>query len=215
MERHTRYDDIFAVGLILAVPIALVLIQSQIRPEFYSWIQFLPQYQKCLIAPFVAFGWQYLVSNLIGYTALISALLLMVGKKGIPRISRHLALCLVLVPVITAIIHTATGQTCTSLGFSGVVFAIAGGICSWYLIADLNSRARCPSLAAFVAIMLSITLLLEPAVIPLVGGGYFYSDALGHAIGYIVGFLPGLYLRPIPPITHRWFGLIVLVLIAW
>ena len=55
----------------LLVPLLLCLIQSQLSPSFYPWISALPQFEKCLVAPFVAFGWQYLTSNLVTYTILV------------------------------------------------------------------------------------------------------------------------------------------------
>ncbi|MBP2147257.1 membrane associated rhomboid family serine protease [Methanofollis sp. W23] len=212
MERHPLHD--FApIGLFLAVPLLLGIIQSQLPPTFYPWVQGLPQFAKCLIAPFVSYGWPFFASNLKAYAILAPALLLMAGKDGISTVSKQFLLALALVPLLTALLKTGLGMQSTGLGLSGVVFALLG-IITVYFVGEV---ARHPSrktrgILAGIALLVVVPLLVPPVTV-LGDGRTFYTDVVGHWCGWLAGLGAGAIV-PMEEARHPWIGALVLAYFA-
>ncbi|MFA5408032.1 MAG: rhomboid family intramembrane serine protease [Bacilli bacterium] len=197
----------------LLVPLLLCLIQSQLSPSFYPWISALPQFEKCLVAPFVAFGWQYLTSNLVTYTILAVALLLMAGRAGTPTVAKQFLFLLVAVPLVTAVVKTAIGYPGTGLGFSGVVFALAGLVAISVIRAAPEGHIPASLLIAGGVLVLAVIPLLVPPVFALPDGRHFFTDVVGHWCGFLVGCgVAGAY--PLVEVRRPWAGLVVLAYFA-
>ena len=213
MERDT-VSYIAAVGIFAAIPGILIGIQSQLTPAFYPWVCSLPPFQRALIAPFVAYGWQFLFSNLELYIILAGALILMAGKAGISRAAVQLAVALVSVPVVTGVAKVLVDYQGTGLGFSGAVFALAG-IVSFTLLRETRTMPLLKSLAVtlFVVGCVAIPLMIPP-VRDLGDGGVFYTDVLSHWVGFVTGAVIANVL-PLRDIRRVWPGYAVLAAVAW
>lgn len=205
--------DLLSLIFFLLIPAVLILILASLPPEFHTWVSSLSQFEKCLIAPFVSFGWQFLLSNLIIYTVVVSALLLIVGREGISRVALQFAVALVAVPVVTGIIKTAVGFQGTALGFSGVVFALIG-ILTFSLIGDAGAMPPWKALlASLYLIGCAAVCLLVPPSIDIGNGMAFFTDTFGHWCGFVVG--AGIaVLLPLRDLRHRWIGYGVLAWLA-
>lgn len=204
---------ISGIALFILVPLLLCLILASLPPEFYPWVSTLPQFEMSLIAPFVAFGWQFLLSNLILYAFVAAALLRIAGREGISRAALQFAVALVAVPVVTGTIKTLVGFQGTALGFSGVVFALLG-ILTFSLIGDTGTMPPWKALpASLYLIGCAAVCLLVPPAIDLGNGTTFHTDTLGHWCGFVVG--AGIaVLLPLREIRHRLIGYGVLAGVA-
>jgi membrane associated rhomboid family serine protease len=130
----------------------------------------------------------------------------MAGRPGTPRLAYQFLITLVAVPLVTATAKTAVAYPGTGLGFSGVVFAMAGILTVTIIQAAPKDRL------AGVLVLAAVPLLVPP-VGALPDGRIFYTDVGGHWCGFVVGCGTAL-VYPLTETRREWIGVLALAYFA-